>query len=243
MNEAPVYYVLIPVFNEAANIALLESDLKVFIHSMPMHVVFIDDASSDGTRDEIRLRFPAELTHVITKSVRAGAGDSFRLGLEYISMRLRAQDVIIMMEGDGTSDPGILPDLIGALKSGSDLALASVYAEGGGFDQTTFVRRFISASANRLMRWRFGLQSKTVSSFYRVWSAGLMMRMLERFNPIIQEKSYTAMIELLVKANACGANIVELPMHLNSGRRKGKSKMRLVPVTIAYLQLMLKRFH
>lgn len=243
MNGAPVYYVLIPVYNEAANIALLASDLKPFMHSLTMYVVFIDDASSDSTREEIKLQFPAAFTHLLTKSARAGAGDSFHLGLKFIAGKLRAQDVVIMMEGDGTSDLSILPELIGAIKSGADLALASVYAQGGGFDQTSFTRRFISAIANRLMRWRFGLRPKTVSSFYRVWSGGLMMRMLERFDPIIHEKGYTAMIELLVKANACRANIMELPMHLNSGRRKGKSKMRIGPVTLAYLRLILKRFN
>lgn len=243
MKETPVYYFLIPVFNEAENISLLRSDLAAFMPSLEMQIVFIDDASSDGTCAEIKLQFLNAFTHIITKSARAGAGDSFRLGLEYIRGRLRSQDVVIMMEGDGTSDIGILPDLIGAIESGADLALASVYAQGGGFDQTSFVRRFISAIANRVMRWRFGLESKTVSSFYRVWSGGLVIRMLERFNPIIRENGYTAMIELLVKAKSFEANVVELPMHLNSSRRKGKSKMRILPVTIAYLRLMLRRFN
>ncbi len=242
MKEDVQHYFLIPVFNEEANIALLAEDLSRYADDLSPFLVFIDDASSDGTCTEISRLFPSERCQILRKEQRAGAGDSFNRGFLFLQSRLRSQDVVVMMEGDGTSDLSILKALLKTLKSGADVALASVYAEGGGFDQTTWLRKSISACANVLMRWRFGIQARTVSSFYRALKGKLVLHLMERYNPLIAEKGYTSMIELLIKAGRCEAIILEVPMQLHSKRRKGKSKMRIIPVAFDYLKLLLKRY-
>jgi dolichol-phosphate mannosyltransferase len=242
MKEDIRYYFLIPVYNEEANIALLADDLSRFADDLSPFIVFIDDASTDRTCAEISRLFPSERCQIVKKAQRAGAGDSFNNGFLFLQNRLRSQDVVVMMEGDGTSDLSILAQLLEALHNGSDVALASVYAKGGGFDQTTWLRKSISACANILMRWRFGLKAKTVSSFYRALKGELVLQMMARFNPLITEKGYTSMIELLIKAGRCKAIITEVPMQLHSKRRKGKSKMSIVPVALDYLKLLLKRY-
>ena len=48
------------------------------------------------------------------------------------------------------------------------------------------------------------------------------------------------MLELLIKAIRCDAKIVELPMVLNSNKRVGKSKMKIIKTSIQYVKFIFK---
>ena len=54
----------------------------------------------------------------------------------------------------------------------------------------------------------------------------------------MEEPGFAAVVELLVKLHRQGARIEEVPMVLDSSRRKGASRMRVVKTTKAYLRLM-----
>ena len=53
-------------------------------------------------------------------------------------------DKVVTVEGDNTSDLEILPVMLANSKMGFGLVLASVYAQGGGFDKTSAFRKIIS---------------------------------------------------------------------------------------------------
>ncbi|MEJ0055048.1 MAG: hypothetical protein WDN75_04975 [Bacteroidota bacterium] len=58
---------------------------------------------------------------------------------------------------------------------------------------------------------------------------------------MISEPGFISMIEILVKSIKANASIIEVPMTLYSGQRKGKSKMKLIKTSMSYLKFLLKK--
>jgi nitrate reductase NapAB chaperone NapD len=49
------------------------------------------------------------------------------------------------------------------------------------------------------------------------------------------------MLEILVKAIEQNANVIEVPMVLHSQKRQGKSKLKMIKTTLAYLRFLFFR--
>ena len=244
MAKEPVnrtVYFLLPVFNEAENLPLLHSSIAASLPDHKKRFVFVDDGSSDGTAGVVNSLFLKE-DHVILGDGRNhGPGFAFNTGFEWIIGNSSGpDDLIVTLESDNTSDPELLPKLISISSMGYDLVLASVYAQGGGFDKTSFLRKFISFFANILLRFIFDIKVLTLSSFYRVYSISLIKKIKEKHGVIISEQGFISMIEILIKAVRLDATVIEVPMKLFSKRRKGKSKMKVLKEFSSYLRFFLK---
>ena len=125
-------------------------------------------------------------------------------------------------------------------KLGFDLVLASVYAQGGGFEGTTFFRKFISTIANLIFRFFFDIKVLTLSSFYRLYSISLLRKIEANNDVIIAENGFLCMLEILLKAIRQKATIIEIPMRLHSAKRKGKSKMKIMKTSWEYFKFLCK---
>lgn len=232
---------LIPVYNEALNIPELAENLINVLPGYNKTFLFVDDCSDDHTIDIIKTSFSDQKLFVIEKDRNKGPGDSFNLGFEWIiSHDFGDDDMVVTLEGDNTSDPGILNDMITISGLGYKLVLASVYAQGGGLDKTNWLRRFISFTANMMMRMVFEIKVLTLSSFYRVYHVGLLRQIKQSYGTIIEESGYISMIEILVKSIRLKTNIIEVPMILHSAKRKGKSKMKVIKTAFRYLKFLIK---
>ena len=138
-------YFLIPVYNEALNVEELTKSLKNTLTDYDKYYLFVDDCSSDNTLDLISANLNGEKFNIIIKEKNQGPGDSFNLGFEWILLHSEKEDdIVVTLEADNTSDLSILSKMIKISEMGFDLVLASVYAQGGGFEQTTFFRKIIS---------------------------------------------------------------------------------------------------
>jgi glycosyltransferase involved in cell wall biosynthesis len=234
-------YFLIPVFNEENNIQLLSEKLNSVLPNYSKFFVFVDDYSTDNSVNTIRNYFKVEELQIITKEINKGPGDSFNLGFEWILSHSKSpEDTIVTLEADNTSDLNILKTMIMLSENGYSLVLASVYAQGGGFDQTSFLRKSISFFSNIIFRFLFNVKVLTLSSFYRVYKIGLIDKVKSKYTVIISESGFISMIELLIKTINTGATIIEVPMTLYSGQRKGKSKMKIIKTSISYLKFIFK---
>ena len=126
---------------------------------------------------------------------------------------------------------------------GYDLVLASVYAQGGGFDKTSFFRKLISSVANLLFRYFFNLKVLTLSSFYRVYNVSLLRKIKSEYGIIIKEKGFICMLEILLKSVNVNAKIIEVPMVLKSDLRQGKSKLKIVKTSYAYFKFLIRNIN
>ena len=235
-------YILIPVFNEAENIPNLYNDLKDIIPEQKKLIVFSDDGSSDNSIKVIEKLFKDIPHHIISNLSNHGPGNAFNVGFEWILLDSSDDnDIVITLEADSTSDISLLPKMIAINNLGYNLILSSVYAQGGGFEGTTFYRKLISSIANLTFRFLFDIKTLTLSSFYRLYSVDLLRRIkVNNANLIISEKGFISMLEILVKSIHQKANIIEIPMTLHSKKRNGKSKMKIIKTFLEYVKFFLK---
>ncbi len=233
-------YFLIPVYNEEENIPELAENLLGIIPDERKFFVFVDDGSADRTVEMIRGSFAEDSFHIITKPENKGPGDSFNLGFEYLlGLDLLNDDLIVTIEADNTSDIKILERMVLNARSGYGLVLASPYAQGGGFEETTFFRKVLSFLANTILRFCFDVKVLTLSSFYRVYKPEILRLIKAKYGTIIEEPGFICMVEILIKAIRCKAEIIEVPMKLYSAKRKGKSKMKIFKTGKSYLKFLI----
>ena len=234
-------YVLIPTYNEEQNIERLRKNLDPYVQRSEVHFVFADDHSTDQTISVIGSQFGTNSCTVLPTEENKGPGDAFDRGFNWILENSEnPSDVIVTMEADNTSDLGILETMLLLNERGYELVLASVYAQGGGFQKTTFIRKVISFFANMLFRSLLNLKVLTLSSFYRVYSVHKVREVKERFGTIITEQGFICMVELLLKLVKCETTVIEVPMVLESTNRVGRSKMKIMRTTMQYLRFLTK---
>ncbi len=234
-------YFIIPTFNESENIKKLSLNLRQSLTKFEKFYLFVDDASTDNTLEQINKYFDGVDFHIIDKKINVGPGDSFNQGFEWILKESKnIDDKIVTIEADNTSDIGILENMIVISNLGYSLVLASIYIQSGGFVKTSFFRKIISFFANMLFRVIFEMKVSTLSSFYRVYHLSIIEKIKKQNKSIISESGFISMLEILIKSIKAGASIIEVPMQLNSNNRKGKSKMKIYKTSMEYLKFLFR---
>jgi hypothetical protein len=119
--------VVIPTLNEVGNIAAVLEQMRRFDD-----IIIVDGFSQDGTVEKARSVRPD--VQVVERPPR-GKGDALRAGFEAAT-----GDVIVMMDADGSMDPGEADVFVAMLNVGFDLVKGSRLACGGGSHDLTAVR-------------------------------------------------------------------------------------------------------
>ena len=148
-------------------------------------------------------------------------------------------DWVITMEGDNTSRHGLIRQMLTRAGEGFDAVFASPYMYGGGFAQTSFLRRLLSSGANLVVKDLLEIQGiLTVSSFFRLYRGPALARLQAVFGPgIVERVCFESMVEMVMKMVMLRVSISEVAMRLDSSLRKGKSKMKIVRTIFGYLAL------
>lgn len=239
-------YLVIPIYNEAQNIPNLAKELNDLKFEDEVTYVFSDDGSNDNSIEKLKTFFADRSMVILGDGSNYGPGNAFNVAFEWVCQNSSNEyDVVVTLEADCTSDLSILRDMLSINKLGYDLVLASVYAQGGGFDSTNFTRKLISSLANLMFRFLFDVKILTISSFYRVYSVSLLQKIKKNNKVVIREHGFICMLEILLKSIKCEAKIIEVPMTLYSKKRIGKSNMKVVRTMIHYLKFLFsyKRDH
>ena len=130
MNEAENLYFILP---------LLPYDVS--------ELVLVDGASTDGTVEVARrLRPNVRIVH----QEGSGKGNALATGFEAAS-----GDIIVMLDADGSADPGEIPQFVDALLNGADFAKGTRFAAGAGSQDITRLRKAGNAVLTRLVNLLF----------------------------------------------------------------------------------------
>ena len=145
----PQLSIVIPTFNETENIHPLVAALESALAGISYEVLFVDDASPDGTAQVIRSLAAADpRVRILERSGRRGLSSAC---LEGIS-NTRAP-FIAVMDADLQHDESILPRMLATIKSGNyDLVVATRNAPGGSMGPFTQPRAALSKLGLRLSR-------------------------------------------------------------------------------------------
>lgn len=111
MTLSPEFSVVVPVHNEAGNVASLAGEIALALDGRAFEMLFVDDASTDDTRARlVALKETHPELRVLSHRKNAGQSRAIRSGA------LAARGPIIgTLDGDGQNDPADLPDLYRAL--------------------------------------------------------------------------------------------------------------------------------
>ena len=111
MNGTPQLSVVVPVFNEQDNVALLLREiLSALRGQLPFEVLFVDDHSRDGTLAALQaLKAEAPELRVLHHLVQSGQSTAIRTGV-----KAARAPWIATLDGDGQNDPADIPKLLAA---------------------------------------------------------------------------------------------------------------------------------
>jgi dolichol-phosphate mannosyltransferase len=235
-----VIQAVVPVLNEEPNVARLVDRLTEALSSFaPYRILFVDDGSTDGTAAAIKAKDAA--IEIVSHPRNLGPGAAFRTGFSHVLARIQPDDLVLTLEGDGTSDLAILPRMMSRIRhEDDDIVLASCYLFGGGIKGTAAHRVGLSHVANGLVKQTLGLSGlATLSSFFRLYRGRTLLRLRETGGErLFETDGFESQIEILHLAAKQGMKVSEVPMILDGSRRLGKSKMKILRTSIAYLRLV-----
>lgn len=142
--------VVVPTFNERANVATLIARLDGALGDIRWEAIFVDDDSPDGTADAARelARVDARV-RVIQRIGRRGLSSACIEG-----MCATAAPIVAVIDGDLQHDETLLPRMVEALQADArlDLVVGSRFVAGGGTGEWDRDRVAKSALATRLSR-------------------------------------------------------------------------------------------
>lgn len=247
MSAARRLFVVVPVLNEAPNIprliASLESLRQELEQAFAVHVMLVDDGSTDGTAEQAR-RLGGNLSlEILVHEVNRGPGRSFATAFAHLATRLHADDKVLTVEGDNTSRLSLVRQMLTRADEGFDCVLASPYLYGGGIVHTSAWRTFLSGIANLIVKDWLGVRGLvTVSSFFRLFRGGTILRLQQCYGPgVVERDGFESMVELVMKLANLRSAISEVAMVLDTSQRIGKSKMKVVRTSFGYLALILHK--
>jgi len=240
-------YFLSPFYNEEEFLDKFINDLgKTANKISPKNykIFLVNDGSQDQSL-KIALSFKKKYPITIISYKRnKGVDFAFKEGFRKIFKTVKRQDIIATLESDNTSDLSILKELIQKIRGGTDVALASCYAKGGGVYGTGIYRQVGSKVFNYIFYLIFPIKGvKTYSSFYRSYNATNLKKAWGAYEgKLIDIKGFACMVEMLIKLSKLPLNIEEVPMVLRWEGRQGKSKMRIGKTVLGYWSIVKELF-
>jgi len=119
-SAAPEISVVVPVFDEEGAAPALAREIAAAFKGRSYEMVFVDDASRDGTRTALKA-LAAEIPQLRVLAHRKNSGQSRAVRSGILGAR---GSIIVTLDGDGQNDPADAPGLVDVLQAGPpDLAL------------------------------------------------------------------------------------------------------------------------
>ena len=106
MHVSPFLSIVIPVYNEQGNASLLTEAIEKALQDYKYEIIYIDDFSTDGTRQEIKaLKNPTVVLIELKRNY--GQSSALAAGIEYAK-----GDYIVTIDGDMQNDPSDIPRML-----------------------------------------------------------------------------------------------------------------------------------
>ena len=143
-SSTPTVAVVIPTLNEAENIPHVLSRIPEWTSE----VIIVDGYSTDDTV-LVAKQFRPDITIIFQTG--KGKGDAIAAGA-----RAATSDIVVLLDADGSTDPGEIPRFVAALRTGADFAKGSRFITGGGSADITLIRKWGNRGLATLVNRLFG---------------------------------------------------------------------------------------
>ncbi|MCW3134224.1 MAG: S-layer glycoprotein N-glycosyltransferase AglJ [Methanophagales archaeon] len=214
--------VLIPTLDEEETIGMVIRGFK----SEGFENVFVIDGNSKDSTREIAKR---EGARVEIQRGR-GKGAAVKQAFELIE-----DEVIVMIDGDGTYSPSEVGKLIDPIVKGeAEHVIGNRFAYGGAFAK---LHRLGNWVLNKIFGFGYGIRLNDILSGYRALTRDAVKKMN------LEVEGFEIEAEMAIESVKKGIKIKEVPIRYE--KRKGKSKLNFVRdgSKIAYTLYVLARTH
>ncbi len=228
--------IIVPTYNEAENVQDITS--AIFAAAPESEILFVDDASPDGTGSLIEaLRHKDARVHILHNPSKQGLGRAYLAGFRWALNR--HYKFIFEMDADFSHNPAEIPKFLKTI-SKADLVLGSRYLNGIRIINWPLSRLILSKTASLYVRIITGMPFTDPTGGYKCFRREVLEAIdLKR----IKSNGYSFQIEMTHTAWRLGFRIVETPI-IFEDRRSGNSKMNSTIIREALgivLRLRLRR--
>ena len=203
--------IIVPTRNEAENVAVLVA--HIVASAVPFHeILFIDDDSTDGTRDVIRSLSGNHPVRLIEQGhTEPGLASAIMSGA-----KAAEGELLVVMDADLSHPPERINDLLAPLLAGTaDMVIGSRYITGGSTPGWPFWRRMLSR-AGAALAYPLTRVHDSLSGFFAIAHS----RLLEVAPPAL---GFKIAFETIVRAGPT-FRVREIPVEFRD-RARGQSKM------------------
>lgn len=215
-SGAPELAVIVPTYCEVENVPRLLAALAHALNGVRYEVIFVDDDSTDGTVQAIRAIAQSDgRVRAIRRVGRRGLSGAVIEG-----MLSTSAEFIAVMDCDLQHDEALLKDMLGAVRGGADMAIATRYMDGGSAAQGFAAGR---ERASRLATWLAEpLLKQPVSD---PMSGFFMLRrtLAEEVAPRLSTAGFKVLLDIIA-SHPKALDIVEIP-YVFRERAAGASKL------------------
>jgi polysaccharide deacetylase family protein (PEP-CTERM system associated) len=225
--------VVVPCYNEEQTLPYLAGTLRGLAVALAadydLHLVFVDDGSSDGTAASLSRLFAAEpRCQLLRHDANHGVAAAILTGIRHATTQ-----VVCSIDCDCTYDPHQLLLMIPMLKPDVDLVTASPYHPLGRVCNVPAWRLALSKGLSRLYRRVLHHQLATYTSCFRVYRRAAVAGMT------VNSAGFLGVAEMLGLLDLSGGRIVECPAVLEV-RLLGRSKMKVARTIAGHLRLLVR---
>jgi dolichol-phosphate mannosyltransferase len=147
MTDSIQISVVVPVKDEAGNVAPLAREIAAALDGERFEIIFVDDGSSDATIDELLgLRGQIPL-RILAHGRNLGQSRALRTGV-----RAAKASMVVTLDGDGQNDPAEIPKLVAAFRSAAADPVIGMMAGERTKRQDSWKKRMASRCGNRIRR-------------------------------------------------------------------------------------------
>ncbi|MCA6247315.1 MAG: glycosyltransferase family 2 protein [Phenylobacterium sp.] len=225
--------VVVPTFNERANVRKLISLVEAALGQTRWQVIFVDDDSPDGTAAEVKAVAAVDpRVQCLHRVGRRGLAGAVIEGI-----MASAAPFVAVMDGDLQHDETLLPAMLDTLRNGgADLAVGSRYCGGPGADASALGAR--REAGSRLANW---LGRQVLKADLTDPMSGFFMVRRSAVEAVAQRLSTSGFKVLfdIVASQDRPLRIVELPYTFRA-REAGDSKLDN-GVVVQYLGLLIAK--
>lgn len=147
----PQISVVIPIMNEADNIAPLLKQIKEALNTVDYEVILVDDGSTDNTVEQIKQHSDAH-TKLLELRMNYGQSSAMAAGIDHA-----IGDFIVTMDGDLQNDPNDIPVLLDKIQQ-EDWDMVAGYRKNR--KDNMLFRKVPSNIANYIIRKMTGVKIK-----------------------------------------------------------------------------------
>lgn len=236
-------WLMFAAYNERENLVNLLPGLSSFLEDKikDYKILIVDDGSTDSTKniaDSLDKPIPIE---IISHEKNKGVGEVFKTGFSAISCLAGQDDLVVVLEADGTSDYTLIPELVRKLEGGMDIVIASRYIKGGAYRNFPLKRHLISRIGNVILSMAFrNKRIKDYTIFFRGYRVELLKKVLLQYKDgFITSNTFLANKEALINLTKLTDKIDEVPFVYSYEVKIGKSKIPLLKTFFDYIKFLL----